>query len=92
MSLRPPDRQVLGERVAIRLRVSEGGFQDIVGILESETTLRKLDGTLLDFQPNEIVAWRKVEHINQGAGTGAPLSLRIREMEIASNVLNLYMS
>ena len=85
MSLRPPDRQVLGERVAIRLRVSEGGFKDIVGILESETTLRKLDGTLLDFQPTEIVAWRKVEKINQGAGKGAPLSLRIREMEIAAS-------
>lgn len=82
MPLPLPDRQLLGKRLSIRLRVPEGGFQDIVGILESETTLRKRDGALVEFQRKEIAAWRKVELVARRAGKGAPLSLRIREIEI----------
>jgi GNAT superfamily N-acetyltransferase len=62
----------------------EGGFRDVVGILESETTLRKRDGALVELDPKEIVVWRQVEEITQSAGRGAPLSLRIREMEMAA--------
>lgn len=80
----PPGPNLVGERLSIRLRDPEGGFRDIVGILESETNLRKRDGTLVEFSPDRVAVWRKVVPALQTAGKGAPLSLRIREMELAA--------
>ncbi|MBC7463755.1 MAG: GNAT family N-acetyltransferase [Actinobacteria bacterium] len=84
MPPQPPGTQLVGERVSIRLHDPEGGFRDIVGILESETSLRKRSGNLVEFSPQDIAAWRLVAPAQRGAGKGAPLSLRIREMEIAA--------
>lgn len=84
MPPQPPGSQLVGERVSIRLHDPEGGFRDIVGILESETSLRKRSGELVQFLPQNIAAWRLVLPPPQVAGKGAPLSHRIREMEIAA--------
>lgn len=55
-----------------------------MGILETQSAVRKRDGTFVEFEYEKIVAWRKVELPPHGAGKGAPLSLRILEMEIAA--------
>ncbi len=80
-----PGAQEIGHRLTIRLNEPEGGFKDIMGILESETTLRKKDGSLVQFQPSEVAIWRKITPPKERAGHGAPLSLRIRDMETAAN-------
>ncbi len=80
-----PGANEIGHRLSIRLRVAEGGFRDIVGILESETSLRKRDGSLAHFDPDDVAVWRKVVAPKDRAGHGAPLSLRIRDMEVAAN-------
>jgi ribosomal protein S18 acetylase RimI-like enzyme len=74
----------IGHRVSVRLHHPEGGFQDVVGILESETSIRKRDETVVTFNPRDVAVWRAIDTPIYPAGKGAPLSLRIREIEIAA--------
>jgi cysteinyl-tRNA synthetase len=51
---------LIGKRVTIRLHDEGGGFRDIVGVLESATSLRDRHGQLLKFSHSEIFIWRQV--------------------------------
>jgi hypothetical protein len=51
---------LVGKRVTIRLNDPEGGFRDIVGHLESPTSLRNRHGELIEFSHDEIFIWREV--------------------------------
>ncbi len=51
---------LIGRRVSIRLHEPEGGFRDIVGVLESPNTLRNRHGRLIEFSHDEIFIWREV--------------------------------
>lgn len=70
----------LGKRMTIRLRDGEG-YRDIVGILESEQTLRNRRDEVITFTPNEIAIYRVIEEPLDRAGKGAPQSIRINELE-----------
>ena len=75
---------LIGKRVTIRLKDGDG-FRDIVGILESSSTLINRKGEKIDFSREEIALWREVIPLPDRAGSGAPLSLRIMELEFLSN-------
>jgi len=81
----PPGADHFGKRLTIRLQEPGGGFRDIVGILGSETTVRKRDGSLTHFLPDKIAIWREIIAPPDKAGKGAPLSQRIREIEWAAS-------
>lgn len=85
MSLTPPsDRPCvddIGSRMTVRMHDPEGGFRDILGILESPSTIRKRDGSVVSFDPDRVAIWRKIPPRREHAGKGSPLSLRIIEME-----------
>ena len=51
---------LIGKRITIRLHDPEGGFRDIVGILESTHSLRNKDNLLIEFSHDEIFIWREV--------------------------------
>jgi len=51
---------LIGKRITIRLHEPEGGFRDIVGILESTHSLRNRHGRLIEFSHSEIFIWREV--------------------------------
>jgi len=51
---------LIGTRVTIRLHDVGGGFRDIVGVLESGTSLRNRHGQLIEFSHSEIFIWRQV--------------------------------
>lgn len=51
---------LIGKRVSIRLHDPEGGFRDIVGYLESTTSLRNRHGAVITFSHGEIFIWREV--------------------------------
>ena len=51
---------LIGKRVTIRLHDPEGGFRDIVGVLESTHSLRNRHGRLIEFSHSEIFIWREV--------------------------------
>ena len=55
-----PSAAQIGQRVSIRMHEDTGGFRDILGVLESEKTVRKKDGSLVGFDPAKIAAWKIV--------------------------------
>jgi GNAT superfamily N-acetyltransferase len=75
---------LIGKRVTIRLK-DGAGFRDIVGLLESATSLINRHGEKIQFSPDEIAIWREIIPLEDKAGSGAPLSLRIMELELLSN-------
>jgi len=71
----------IGARVSIRFHDPEGGFRDLVGHLESENSLRNRRGELIEFDVNKIALYKIIEEKIYPAGHGAPLSIRIQELE-----------
>jgi len=71
----------IGARVSIRFHDPEGGFRDLVGYLESENTLRNRHGQLIEFDREKIALYKVIEEKINLAGHGAPLSVRIQELE-----------
>jgi len=71
----------IGTRVSIRFHDPEGGFRDLVGYLESENSLRNRHGELIEFDTEKIAIFKVIEEKMFPAGHGAPLSLRIHELE-----------
>ena len=65
MNLRTEIAQALGKRATIRLRDSDGGFRDLVGVLQSETTLINRRGETVDFNPDDAVAFRVIPVFNR---------------------------
>ena len=80
----------IGARVTIRLREEGGGFRDIVGILQRSgdgvNQLINSKGETLTFSEDEIAIWREIKPLPDRAGTGAPFSLRIQELELLSDL------
>lgn len=73
--------ELIGRRLTLRLSADSGGYRDIVGILESQTTIRKRSGEVVAFDPDEIAIVHLIAEVVPRAGKGAPLSLRITELE-----------
>lgn len=80
-----PSIEDVGQRMTIRMHDPDGGYRDILGILESPTTVKKRDGSVVSFDPDRIALWRKIAPRVDRAGKGSPLSLRIEEIERAAS-------
>ena len=80
----------IGARVTIRLREASGGFRDIVGTLQrfgdGVNELLNSKGQIISFSEDEIAIWREIKPLPDRAGTGAPFSLRIQELEHLSDL------
>jgi GNAT superfamily N-acetyltransferase len=80
----------IGARVTVRLREATGGFRDIVGTLQrcgdGVNELINSKGQIITFSTDEIAIWREVKPLPDRAGTGAPFSLRIQELEHLSDL------
>lgn len=79
------DPTLIGQRLTLRLHDPEGGYRDLVGILESERTLRNKSGDVVEFDPQLIALVHPIVERKKSAGTGAPLSFRIAELENLSS-------
>ena len=75
---------LIGQRVSVRLHDGDGGYRDLLGELESPDSIRKKSGEIAFFDPAKIAALRVLVDSDFRAGTGAPLSMRIRDLEIAA--------
>lgn len=80
------DPGLIGQRLTLRLHDLEGGYRDLVGILESATTIRKRSGEIVEFDPQQIAIVHPIKEVASKAGSGAPLSLRIAELEALSTL------
>ena len=80
----------IGARVTVRLHEATGGFRDIVGILQrcgdGVNELLNSKGQTISFSEDEIAIWREIKALPDRAGTGAPFSLRIQELELLSDL------
>jgi hypothetical protein len=54
-----PGPAEIGLRVTMRLHES-GGPTELLGFLETLTTIRKRNGEIVTFDPEQVVAWRIV--------------------------------
>ena len=75
MSLRTQIAQALGKRATIRLRDGDGSMRDIVGVLQSETALVKRRGEIVNFNPDEAVAFRVIPVFNRRDVSTGSLSI-----------------
>ena len=80
-----PGPQDVGQRMTVRMHDPDGGYRDILGVLESPDSIRKRDGSLVSFDPDRIALWRKIAPRVDRAGKGSPLSFRIDEIERAAS-------
>ncbi len=80
----PPSAVDIGRRVSIRIVAADGSSRDLVGMLTDLITVRGRDGSGMQFDPAAISHWRLIPERAARAGMGAPLSVRVRELEAAA--------
>lgn len=73
--------ELIGRRLTLRFHDAAGGYRDLVGVLESMTTIRKRNGEVIAFNPEDLAIVHPIEDVIPRAGKGAPLSLRVAELE-----------
>ena len=81
METRPLPLERIGQRFSIRLHDPAGGYRDVVGHLKSATTLINRKGQEVSFDPEQIFIWREIVERPTLAGKGAPLTLRVLELD-----------
>jgi len=85
MEIQPLPLGRIGHRFSIRLRDPEGGYRDVVGHLKTATSLINRKGQEITFNPEEIFVWREILERPTLAGKGAPLTLRVLELDQICN-------
>ncbi len=58
------DPGLIGQRLTLRLHDPEGGYRDLVGVLESPTTIRKRSGEIVDFDPQQIAIVHPIKEMS----------------------------
>ena len=81
MEIQPLPLERIGHRFSIRLRDPEGGYRDVVGHLKTATALINRKGQEVSFDPEQIFVWREIVERPTLAGKGAPLTLRVLELD-----------
>lgn len=74
----------IGKRVTIRLKDGDG-YRDLVGHLRSLKTIENRHGQIVEFDPEQIHIWREITEVVRTASSGAPLSVRIYDLERVLN-------
>jgi ribosomal protein S18 acetylase RimI-like enzyme len=85
MRSQPIPIERIGQRFSIRLREPEGGYRDLVGHLKSPSSLINRNGEEISFDPAQIFIWREIIERPKLAGKGAPLTLRVLELDQICN-------
>lgn len=80
----PLDR--IGQRFSIRLHDPAGGYRDVVGHLKTANSLINRKGEEISFDPAQIFIWREIIERPTLAGKGAPLTLRVLELDQICNL------
>jgi len=63
-----PGSDAIGSKVSVRLFDRDGGFKDILGILETQTSIRKKSGELIPFDPSHVALWKLIPPTQDGTG------------------------
>ncbi len=58
-------KAAIGKRATVRLHDTDGGFRDIVGVLQSETSLINRRGELIEFKASDVAIFRVIPVFNR---------------------------
>ena len=89
----PPSLGEIGLRVSIRSHDPGGGFRDLLGYLVSINQVRKKDGQIITFDPNQIALWKVVPSnmMSTGIYLYDTMSREQREIKISDGkALHMY--
>ena len=86
MEIHPLPLGRIGHRFSIRLHDPAGGYRDVVGHLKTANSLINRKGQEISFDPEQIFVWREIVERPTLAGKGAPLTLRVLELEQICNL------
>jgi GNAT superfamily N-acetyltransferase len=86
METQPLPLERIGQRFSIRLHEPAGGYRDVVGHLKTATSLINRKGEEISFDPEQIFVWREIVERPTLAGKGAPLTLRVLELDQICNL------
>ena len=86
MDIRPLPLERIGQRFSIRLHDPAGGYRDVVGHLKTASSLINRKGQEITFDPEQIFVWREIIERPTLAGKGAPLTLRVLELDQICNL------
>jgi ribosomal protein S18 acetylase RimI-like enzyme len=86
MDTQPLPLERIGQRFSIRLHDPEGGYRDVVGHLKTATSLINRKGQEISFDPAQIFVWREIVELPSLAGKGAPLTIRVLELDQICNL------
>jgi len=86
MDIQPLPLERIGQRFSIRLHDPAGGYRDVVGHLKTATSLVNRKGQEISFDPEKIFIWREIVQRPTLAGKGAPLTLRVLELDQVCNL------
>ena len=86
MEIQPLPLERIGHRFSIRLHEPAGGYRDVVGHLKTATSLINRKGQEISFDPEQIFVWREIVERQNLAGKGAPLTLRVLELDQICNL------
>ncbi len=96
MSLRTQISLALGKRVTIRLANSDGTYSDIVGVLQSETSLINRRSETIHFNPNDVAAFRVIPVFNRRDNSSGRLSIydtmtrKVQSIEGRDGAITMY--
>lgn len=86
MEIQPLPLEGIGHRFSIRLHDPAGGYRDVVGHLKTANSLINRKGQEITFDPDQIFIWREIVERPNLAGKGAPLTLRVLELDQICNL------
>jgi cysteinyl-tRNA synthetase len=96
MSLRTQLSLALGKRVTIRLSNSDGTYSDIVGVLQSETSLINRRSETIHFNPVDVAAFRVIPVFNRRDLSSGQLSIydtmtrKVQSIEGSNGAVTMY--
>ena len=96
MSLRTQIALALGKRVTIRLGNKDGTYSDIVGVLQSETSLINRRSETIHFDPTDAVAFRVIPVFNRRDQSSHRLSIydtmtrKVQSIEGRNGAVTIY--
>ena len=96
MSLRTQIALALGKRVTIRLGNKDGTYSDIVGVLQSETSLINRRSETIHFDPTDAVAFRVIPVFNRRDKSSHRLSIydtmtrKVQSIEGRNGAVTIY--
>ena len=75
--------ECVGRLLTVRVLDDTGHTRDIVGTLLHDARIERRDGLIIAFEPSRVTHWRLIPERAARAGMGAPLSVRVRDLETA---------